>query len=131
MVNVLKDYHQASPQRNKFITCVPGSEIPEWFDFKSLGSSINIQLPSEWWINFPSFVASVVVSFPECYNECLGGITCSSYMMISKFGSLLKVRHQTSVFTMRLPLNSTLFFMGRIRQLAGFSRFEGDQSQQF
>ncbi|KAG4177036.1 hypothetical protein ERO13_A11G282539v2 [Gossypium hirsutum] len=79
-VNVLKDYHKASPQRHKFITCVPGSEIPEWFDFKSLGSSINIQLPSEWWINFPSFVASVVVSFPERYNGRNFGIRCECHL---------------------------------------------------
>ncbi|XP_052878053.1 disease resistance protein RPV1-like [Gossypium arboreum] len=66
MVTVLKDYHQGPPEskrRIKILTCVPGSEIPEWFDFKSLGSSINIQLPSEWWSN--NFVASVVVSFPD------------------------------------------------------------------
>ncbi|MFQ6666172.1 hypothetical protein Gotur_032634, partial [Gossypium turneri] len=49
MVTLLKDCHQASPESKKracIITCVPGSEIPEWFDFKSLGSSMNIQLPS-------------------------------------------------------------------------------------
>ncbi|KAK5786736.1 hypothetical protein PVK06_041379 [Gossypium arboreum] len=66
MVTVLKDYHLGPPEskrRIKILTCVPGSEIPEWFDFKSLGSSINIQLPSEWWSN--NFVASVVVSFPD------------------------------------------------------------------
>ncbi|MBA0785912.1 hypothetical protein Gotri_026740, partial [Gossypium trilobum] len=72
IVTLLKDYHQATPESKKrnIATCVPGSEIPEWFDFKSLGSSMNIQLPSEWcsnnsWINFSSFVASAVVSFPD------------------------------------------------------------------
>ncbi|TYH46558.1 hypothetical protein ES332_D11G345000v1 [Gossypium tomentosum] len=69
MVTLLKDYHQELPKRNKVITCVPGSEIPEWFDFKSSGSSINIQLPSEWYYNssknFPTFVVSTVVSFPD------------------------------------------------------------------
>nr|KJB45637.1 hypothetical protein B456_007G319200 [Gossypium raimondii] len=83
MVTALTDHHQAPPRRKNrikkaslgriIVTCVPGSEIPEWFDFKSLGSSINIQLPSEWWsnnswINFPCFVASVAVSFPDSYN---------------------------------------------------------------
>ncbi|PPD88128.1 hypothetical protein GOBAR_DD14952 [Gossypium barbadense] len=72
IVTLLKDYHQATPESKKrnIVKCVPGSEIPEWFDFKSLGSSMNIQLPSEWCsnnsrINFPSFVASAVVSFPD------------------------------------------------------------------
>ena len=59
---------QASPQRTQLITCVPGSEIPEWFNYKSLGSSITIQLPSEWYNsrkNFPGFIVSTVVSFQE------------------------------------------------------------------
>ncbi|KAG4177034.1 hypothetical protein ERO13_A11G282513v2 [Gossypium hirsutum] len=45
MVTVLKDYHQAplgSKIKTSIVTCVPGSEIPGWFDFKSSGSSINI-----------------------------------------------------------------------------------------
>ncbi|TYI03292.1 hypothetical protein ES332_A11G328000v1 [Gossypium tomentosum] len=69
MVTLLKDYHQEFPKINKVITCVPGSEIPEWFDFKSSGSSINIQLPSKWYYNssknFPTFVVSTVVSFQD------------------------------------------------------------------
>ncbi|PPR93647.1 hypothetical protein GOBAR_AA27029 [Gossypium barbadense] len=88
LVTVLKDYHQARPESKKgtrIVTCVPGSEIPEWFDFKSLGSSINIQLPSEWCsnnsrINFPSFVASVVVSFPDSYNGKELGIRCKCHL---------------------------------------------------
>ncbi|KAK8272406.1 hypothetical protein V6Z12_D11G329600 [Gossypium hirsutum] len=89
MVTLLKDYHQAPPESKKracIITCVPGSEIPEWFDFKSLGSSMNIQLPSEWcsnnsWINFPSFVASAVVSVPDSsYTGGEFGITCECHL---------------------------------------------------
>ncbi|TYG96270.1 hypothetical protein ES288_A11G336100v1 [Gossypium darwinii] len=89
MVTLLKDYHQAPPESKKracIITCVPGSEIPEWFDFKSLGSSINIQLPSEWcsnnsWINFPCFVASAVVSFPDSSYSGRGfGIRCECHL---------------------------------------------------
>ncbi|MBA0803934.1 hypothetical protein Gohar_014093 [Gossypium harknessii] len=40
---------QGCSQRNKVIACVPGSEILEWIHFRSLGSSIIIQLPSEWY----------------------------------------------------------------------------------
>ncbi|KAG8479401.1 hypothetical protein CXB51_029709 [Gossypium anomalum] len=88
LVTVLKDYHQAPPESKKgtrIVTCVPGSEIPEWFDFKSLGSSINIQLPSEWCsnnsrLNFPCFVASVVVSFPDSYNGMEFGIRCKCHL---------------------------------------------------
>ncbi|KAG4122882.1 hypothetical protein ERO13_D11G295925v2 [Gossypium hirsutum] len=88
MVTVIKDYHQAPPEskrRIRILTCVPGSEIPEWFDFRSLGSSINIQLPSEWCsnnsrINFPCFVASVVVSFPDSYNGMEFNIECECHL---------------------------------------------------
>ncbi|XP_017604160.2 disease resistance-like protein DSC1 [Gossypium arboreum] len=88
MVTLLKDYHQEPPESKKracIITCVPGSEIPECFDFKSLGSSMNIQLPSEWcsnnsWINFPSFVASAVVSFPDSYTGGGFGIRCECHL---------------------------------------------------
>ncbi|KAK8272391.1 hypothetical protein V6Z12_D11G328400 [Gossypium hirsutum] len=88
MVTLLKDYHQATPESKKrnIVKCVPGSEIPEWFDFKSLGSSMNIQLPSEWCsnnsrINFPSFVASAVVSFPDSpYTGGEFGITCECHL---------------------------------------------------
>ncbi|MFQ6666171.1 hypothetical protein Gotur_032634 [Gossypium turneri] len=111
MVTLLKDCHQASPESKKracIITCVPGSEIPEWFDFKSLGSSMNIQLPSEWcsnnsWINFPSFISSAVVSFPdssytgggfgigcECHlKSCDGDNHCFSRSSSFSFGSRL------------------------------------------
>ncbi|KAK5786730.1 hypothetical protein PVK06_041373 [Gossypium arboreum] len=87
MVTVLKDYHQAPPEskrRIRILTRVPGSEIPEWFDFKSLGSSINIPLPSEWWINFPCFVASVVVSLRDYSdNGMLFGIRCKCHLKSS------------------------------------------------
>ncbi|KAA3472476.1 disease resistance protein TAO1-like [Gossypium australe] len=88
LVTVLTDYHQATPEsekRTSIVTCVPGSEIPEWFDFKSLGSSIYIQLPSEWCsnnsrINFSCFVASVVVSFLDSYNGMEFGIRCKCHL---------------------------------------------------
>ncbi|XWS11085.1 hypothetical protein CRYUN_Cryun38cG0053600 [Craigia yunnanensis] len=79
MVTALKEYHQASPQRTQLITCVPGSEIPEWFNYKSLGSSITIQLPSEWCNstkNFPGFIVSTVVSFQDYSDDMEFGIRC-------------------------------------------------------
>ncbi|MFQ6667217.1 hypothetical protein Gotur_033312 [Gossypium turneri] len=64
---------QEFPKRNKVITRVPGSEIPEWFDFKSSGSSINIQLPSEGYCNssknFPPFVVSTVFTFQDYSDD--------------------------------------------------------------
>ncbi|XVE50369.1 hypothetical protein DITRI_Ditri01bG0157100 [Diplodiscus trichospermus] len=86
MVTVLKEHHQTSPQRTLFITCVPGSEIPEWFNHKSLGSSITIQLPSEWKNSrksFPGFIVATVVSFQDYSNEMDFGIRCEWHIKSS------------------------------------------------
>ncbi|TXG46483.1 hypothetical protein EZV62_028018 [Acer yangbiense] len=41
----------------------PGSEIPEWFNFQSNGSFINVELPPDWFnYNYVGFVLSVVVA---------------------------------------------------------------------
>ncbi|KAK8633468.1 hypothetical protein V6N13_014313 [Hibiscus sabdariffa] len=78
------DYHQASPQTNMITVCISGSEIPEWFDFKSSGSSIDIQLPSEWYTNSrknsPGFVVSAVVSFQDCSESALFCIRCECHL---------------------------------------------------
>ncbi|TXG68951.1 hypothetical protein EZV62_003886 [Acer yangbiense] len=40
-----------------------GSEIPEWFNFRSNGSFINVELPPDWFdYNYVGFVLSVVVA---------------------------------------------------------------------
>ncbi|KAK8689243.1 hypothetical protein V6N13_087965 [Hibiscus sabdariffa] len=76
------DYHQALHWRDHFMACIPGSEIPDWFDFKSLGSSITIPVPWEWydnsWKNFHGFVVSAVVSFQDYSGdvECRIGCEC-------------------------------------------------------
>ncbi|KAJ0035765.1 hypothetical protein Pint_26299 [Pistacia integerrima] len=44
--------------------CFPGTEIPQWFNYISTGSSINIQLPSSWFNpDFVGFIICVVVEF--------------------------------------------------------------------
>ncbi|TXG46645.1 hypothetical protein EZV62_027854 [Acer yangbiense] len=48
--------------KNAFIR-YPGSEIPKWFNFQSIGSFINVELPPDWFdYNFVGFVLSVVVA---------------------------------------------------------------------
>ncbi|TXG68944.1 hypothetical protein EZV62_003879 [Acer yangbiense] len=43
--------------------CYPGSEIPEWFKFRSNESFINVELPPDWFdYNYAGFVLSVVVA---------------------------------------------------------------------
>ena len=44
-------------------TCLPGDEIPEWFNHQFDGSSIHIKLPSQWHNeNFLGFALCVVVT---------------------------------------------------------------------
>ncbi|KAK3172220.1 hypothetical protein Dsin_032945 [Dipteronia sinensis] len=45
--------------------CYPGSEIPEWFDIRSGGSSINVNLSPYWINNFVYFALSAVVAIPD------------------------------------------------------------------
>ncbi|KAK8589082.1 hypothetical protein V6N12_023488 [Hibiscus sabdariffa] len=79
------DYQQAFDRENYFMACVTGSEIPEWFDFKSIGSSINIQLPLEWCNNssrgnFPGFVVSSVISFQDYSDNMEIRIRCECHL---------------------------------------------------
>ncbi|KAL5843536.1 hypothetical protein ACOSQ4_009494 [Xanthoceras sorbifolium] len=38
-------------QKFDFSLCFPGSDIPDWFNYQSFGSSVNIQLPLDSWGN--------------------------------------------------------------------------------
>ncbi|TXG67431.1 hypothetical protein EZV62_008706 [Acer yangbiense] len=51
--------------------CYPGSEIPEYFNIRSNGSSINVNLPPDWSnYNFLCFALCVVVPFPDPDHQC-------------------------------------------------------------
>ena len=55
---VQEDYH--NPPRG----CVsyPGSEIPEWFSYQSMGSSVTLELPPDWFNNnFVGFALCAIV----------------------------------------------------------------------
>ncbi|XP_031272442.1 disease resistance protein RPP2B-like [Pistacia vera] len=53
--------------------CFPGTKIPEWFSTRSSGSSINLELPSNW-LNpsFVNFAMCAVVEFRNYHNEGQG-----------------------------------------------------------
>ncbi|TXG65010.1 hypothetical protein EZV62_012004 [Acer yangbiense] len=54
--SIKKDYNYAK-------LCYPGSEIPEWFNFRSMGSFINVELPPNWFNhNFIGFALSIVAT---------------------------------------------------------------------
>ncbi|TXG70980.1 hypothetical protein EZV62_005915 [Acer yangbiense] len=60
--------------------CYPGSEIPKWFDFRSMGSFINVELPPNWFSNnFLGFAFCVVTSDHPIDFEA----KCSDYSIIS------------------------------------------------
>ncbi|XP_031257904.1 disease resistance-like protein DSC1 isoform X2 [Pistacia vera] len=75
--NIVEDAIQKGPHmtmelysRPSVCICFPGTEIPQWFNYISLGSSINIQLPSGWFNpDFVSFIICVVVEFRNYYDE--------------------------------------------------------------
>ncbi|KAH9679715.1 ADP-ribosyl cyclase/cyclic ADP-ribose hydrolase [Citrus sinensis] len=57
-VTLYEDYH--NPPRG----CVsyPGSEIPEWFSYQSMGSSVTLELPPDWFNNnFVGFALCAIV----------------------------------------------------------------------
>ncbi|KAL4351557.1 hypothetical protein GQ457_06G022720 [Hibiscus cannabinus] len=85
-------YQQAFHRVTYFMACVTGSEIAEWFDYKSIGSSINIQLPLEWYNNsrknFPGFVVSAVVSFQDYSDSMEIRIRCDCHLKSSNGGCL-------------------------------------------
>ncbi|KAL5843208.1 hypothetical protein ACOSQ4_009166 [Xanthoceras sorbifolium] len=52
-------------RRARSLLCYPGHEIPEWFNFQSMGSSINMELPQNCLNrNFIGFVMCVVLAVP-------------------------------------------------------------------
>lgn len=49
----------------------PGSEIPEWFKYQSVGSSIDLELSPGDWLNnkFVVYVCCVIVAFGDHHGE--------------------------------------------------------------
>ncbi|TXG66859.1 hypothetical protein EZV62_008134 [Acer yangbiense] len=59
--------------------CYPGREIPKWFDFRSMGSFINVEPPPNWFRNnFLGFAFCVVTSDHPIDFEA----KCSDYSII-------------------------------------------------
>ena len=51
--------------------CYPGSEIPEWFSFQSMGSSVTLELPPGWFNkNFVGFALCAIA--PEYHGRTRG-----------------------------------------------------------
>ncbi|KAK9224731.1 hypothetical protein WN943_009767 [Citrus x changshan-huyou] len=53
--------------------CFPGSELPEWFMFQSMGSSATFKLPPDWFsYNFVGFALCAVVAFRDHHDDGWG-----------------------------------------------------------
>ncbi|TXG67434.1 hypothetical protein EZV62_008709 [Acer yangbiense] len=64
-------YHQVYEGAPLSIMCYPESEIPECFNIRSSGSSINVNLPPDWFnYNFLCFALCMVVSIPDPDHQC-------------------------------------------------------------
>ncbi|XP_031249156.1 disease resistance-like protein DSC1 isoform X2 [Pistacia vera] len=57
--------------------CLPGTIIPNWFSYRSSGSSITIQLPQHWCnTRFIRFALCGVIEFEESYCDSAFYVTC-------------------------------------------------------
>ncbi|KAK3172155.1 hypothetical protein Dsin_032691 [Dipteronia sinensis] len=59
------EFYEVNLSKPPASVCYPGSEIPEWFDIRSGGSSINVNLSPYWINNFVYFALSAVVAIPD------------------------------------------------------------------
>ncbi|KAH8511374.1 hypothetical protein H0E87_008802 [Populus deltoides] len=90
-----KEYEAASQQFNfeylgkpiRVCLCVLGSEVPEWFSYKSTeGSSVKIKLPAHRnhtnsTDQFSGFTFCAVVSFGPCQNDGDFDIRCECHLI--------------------------------------------------
>ncbi|XP_043810082.1 disease resistance-like protein DSC1 [Manihot esculenta] len=57
----------------------PGSDIPEWFSYRSIGTSVTVRLPQQWHHpKFLGFAFCIVVAFKESYDGSFFSIRCES-----------------------------------------------------
>ena len=89
----------------------PGSEIPEWFGFQSMGSSVTLELPPGWFNqNFVGFALCAVV--PEYHGDTRDVQPYCECKLKTKDGDclvvtwLLSVRNETFFLRENFPLES-------------------------
>lgn len=44
----MKSHIHGVQEHPRFECCYPGDDIPKWFNYQTLGSSMNINLPADW-----------------------------------------------------------------------------------
>ncbi|TKY58992.1 suppressor of npr1-1 [Spatholobus suberectus] len=62
---------EGTPLGPLFSICLPGTEIPDWFDYQSTNSSLDMEIPQQW------FIDSKFLGFALCL--VIGGFQQNSY----------------------------------------------------
>ncbi|EEF47359.1 ATP binding protein, putative [Ricinus communis] len=64
--------------------CLAGNEIPGWFNYQSVGSSLKLQLPPFWWTNkWMGFAISIVFESQESQTDT-SAILCDLHACIAE-----------------------------------------------
>ncbi|KAJ4913870.1 Disease resistance protein (NBS-LRR class) family [Raphanus sativus] len=67
---LLKAMEQGNVSEALLITSFPGSEVPSWFNHRTIGSSLNLKFPPHWCDNrLSTIVLCAVVAFPHTQDE--------------------------------------------------------------
>ncbi|KAF3560189.1 hypothetical protein F2Q69_00017039 [Brassica cretica] len=67
-LDALKCYEEGNISKALLTTCFPGSEVPSWFNHRTVGSALQLKFPPHWCDNrLSTVVLCAVVAFP--YNQ--------------------------------------------------------------
>ncbi|KAH9679692.1 Disease resistance-like protein DSC1 [Citrus sinensis] len=85
----------------------PGSEIPEWFSFQSMGSSVTLELPPGWFYNnFVGFALCAI--FPEFRGDTRNLLVDSEFKLKTKDGDWHVATYLLFVWNEDFGVNSSL-----------------------
>ncbi|GAY64347.1 hypothetical protein CUMW_232830, partial [Citrus unshiu] len=85
----------------------PGSEIPEWFSFQSMGSSVTLELPPGWFNNnFVGFALCAIV--PEFRGDTRDLLVDCEFKLKTKDGDWHVATYLLSVWNEDFGVNSSL-----------------------
>ncbi|KAJ0252250.1 ADP-ribosyl cyclase/cyclic ADP-ribose hydrolase [Hirschfeldia incana] len=69
-LDAVRCYKEGNVSEALLITSFPGSEVPSWFNHRTIGSSLKLKFPPHWCDNrLSTIVLCAVVSFPNTRDE--------------------------------------------------------------
>lgn len=85
---------------------LPGSKIPEWFNYQSSGSSMTIELPQHWCNRrFIGFALSAIIAFGEKYEDIDWFRVSCNYRFEDSYGDSVCFRWHCSLHICHAKLN--------------------------